>query len=266
MEKLILNEALPIVALSELGLYVNGRHLLSEKNIKALLSGRRTSMLSLKNLKSDTFVIEGLEAKLSLGKEGATDAILVHPVYREPKICAELEAKEGWAMIANDDANVAKVIKNSTDDSTRTLIFEYDSETKEFLSYSPSQVIVPIQVNGELLEESKRLAFAHGKLIEMADGTKIQYRASEPNGIIANTPVLILTIAGSEAPVSYLVLEIHPLKDYSIQQSPFTASFEAAYIEMERTENSLADREILKDSYEEFKNEYNRDYGAGHSR
>jgi len=57
---------LPLGELEKLGLYIQGRILLSRDNINALLTGRRTEMTNFKDLKFDGLSIPELDAKLSL--------------------------------------------------------------------------------------------------------------------------------------------------------------------------------------------------------
>lgn len=269
MEKLIVEEALPLAWLASVGLYENGQHKLSNVDISALLAGRRTTLVTLKNLKGESFSIGTLDAKLSLNQKDGEGFVTIHPVYKEPKLTPDLEQHEAWAILAKEVTNLSKDVQYPGEDMKRTMLFEYDMETREFLSYDPLKVHIPEKINGEELDEKKRKDFAIGKIVELADGVKVQFRAAEPKGIIANTTALVMTMAytvGAGGAATFLVEAIAPLKDLSIQQSPFTASFESAYLQMEKSANIEADEKSIKLEFEDYKNEYSRGYGISPGR
>jgi hypothetical protein len=77
-------QELPMADLERIGLAKNGRLSLDEDDRNALLSGRRTDMLRLENLKSEGIHIPALDAKLSLRPNAAGNMeLLVHPIYKE---------------------------------------------------------------------------------------------------------------------------------------------------------------------------------------
>lgn len=266
MKNILIEEALPIAALSSLGLYDGARYLLDETDLSALLSGRRTSLVNLQNLVSESFTIDSLDAKLSLNTdEDSLHEIRLHPIYKEPKRSPDLSDIEADELISGEVKTIAKPI-NFPDGSARTIIFEYDRETREFVSYDPIAVEIPIQVNGEQLDENKKKDFAMGRIVQLTDGTMIQHRASEPRGIVASRTALILTVLKDGATTSFLIKNLAPIMDVSIHKDPFSAGFESAFLEMKKIDGSISDELLQQRELEEFKSEYTRGYGRSVSR
>jgi len=266
MKNIIIGEALPVAELSRLGLYDGARYLLDDTDIAALLSGRRTSLVNLQNLVSEAFVIDSLDAKLSLNlDEDSLHEIKLHPIYKEPKLSPDLLDVEADALIAGEVKNLAKPI-NFSDGTNRTIVFEYDSETREFISYDPKGVEIPFQINGEKLDAKKSKDFALGRIVQLIDGTMIQHRASEPKGIVASRTALILTFLKDGKTASFLLKDLVPIMDSSIHQTPFSAGFESAFLEMKKNDGAISDEILQQRELDEFKSEYSRGYSHGISR
>jgi len=266
MKNIIIEEALPIAELSRLGLYDGARHLLDETDLSALLSGRRTSLVKLENLVSESFTIDSLDAKLSLNTDtDSLQQIKLHPIYKEPKRSVDLSDIETNELISGEVKNIAKSI-DFPDGGSKTIVFEYDSETREFISYDPAAVEIPFEINGEQLDTNKRADFALGKIVQLADGTMVQHRASEPQGILASRTALILTVLKDAAATMFLIKNISPIMDVSIHQTPFSPAFETAFLEMKKSDGSLSDEKLQQMELINFKSEYTRGYGHGVSR
>lgn len=266
MEKMIIMEALPVAELSRLGLYEDGKHLLSDEDIAALLAGRRTSLVNLKNLIGEAFTIESLDVKLSLHhSEPWEDEIMLHPIYKEIKLAKGMAEEELWPILTGEQTNLVKVVHDPETGVDQTHVFEYDVETKEFIFYNPLKVIVPFQVNGEKLDEKQRQDFAHGKIIKLSDGTKFQYMSSLPKGIVSTRSALILSMSDEGNSPSFLLENIAPLKISSAQEKPFSPAFESAFLQMRKSEGVYSE-EILRMELNDLKNDYHSPLGLGSSR
>ncbi|MFC4143525.1 DUF4099 domain-containing protein [Pedobacter mendelii] len=266
MEKLMIQEALPVAELSRLGLYENGKHLLSSEDITALLAGRRTSLVNLKNLIGEAFTIESLDVKLSLHhSERWGDEIMLHPIYREITLAKGMSQEELWPILTGEQTNLVKVVHDSERGTEHTLVFEYDAETKEFISYDPSLVQVPFQVNGEKLNEKQQQDFRRGAIVELTDGTKFQYMSSLPKGIVSNRSALIIAMSGSGRSPSFFIEDLAPLKVSNAQEQPFSPAFESAFLEMRKSEGVLSE-DKLQVELEDLKNDYHSPLGLGSSR
>ncbi|RZJ76795.1 MAG: DUF4099 domain-containing protein [Flavobacterium sp.] len=266
MEKMIIMEALPVAELSRLGLYEGGKHLLSPEDITALLAGRRTSLVNLKNLIGEAFTIESLDVKLSLHhSERWGDEIMLHPIYKEITLAKGMTEEELWPILTGEQTNLVKVVPSPETGVDQTLVFEYDGETKEFISYDPLKVIVPFQVNGEKLDEKQRQDFAHGKIVELSDGTKFQYMSSLPKGIVSSRSALIVAISDNGESPSFLLKNLAPIKISSAQEQPFSPAFESAFLKMRKSEG-VESEESLQIELDDLKNDYQSPLGLGSSR
>src|ERR1700756_3035981 len=98
---------LPIKDMETIGLAVNGQLLLNANDLKALLSGRRTGLMNLKNLEAENIKIKSLDAKLSLytNEKGKVE-LLIHPIYKKPKTPDFLEDFEAKELEKGEIANL----------------------------------------------------------------------------------------------------------------------------------------------------------------
>ena len=224
---------LPINELAALGIYRENQLLLEPEAISSLLSGRRTTLISLNELKGQGFSIERLDARLSLHRanSGAVE-LLIHPIYKHPRAHPLLNEQEMSALISNERAFIAKAVEREEGRSTMYNI-EYDKITRDFVGYDVSKVQAPERVNGMLLSEEEKSAFQRGELIQLTDGTKLQHRASEPKGMISDRKALVLSVL-LDGGISYLLLQgIRALGEDSPQIDHRTPAFNAALSEME---------------------------------
>ena len=252
--------------LSRLGLYEGGKHLLSPEDITALLAGRRTSLVNLKNLIGEAFTIESLDVKLSLHhSERWGDEIMLHPIYKEITLAKGMTEEELWPILTGEQINLVKVVHNPETGVDKTLVFEYDGETKEFISYDPLKVSVPFKVNGEKLDEKRHRDFAQGKIFELSDGTKFQYMSSLPKGIVSSRSALIIAMSDNGESPSFLLENLAPLKISSAQQQPFSPAFESAFLEMRKSEG-VQSEDSLQIELDDLKNDYHSPLGLGSSR
>ncbi|WP_166333021.1 DUF4099 domain-containing protein [Sphingobacterium chungjuense] len=195
---------MPINEFGKLGLHKNGGFNISPENMEALLAGRRTGMLSMADLNIDGFAIRRLDAKLSLTRgENGTVQLNIHPIYREPQSHPLLSDDEGKALIAGEKHAVNK--EQEIDfNKQKKVIIEYDELTREFVSYDPEEMQVPIRINGEELSEKQKEAFRGDEVVELADGTKIQHSATDNKGIRSDSKRLILSVL-LDGGISYMV-------------------------------------------------------------
>ncbi len=264
MKQTLINEALPALALSKLGLQEGKNFILNVDDLTALLSGRRTSLVKLQHLIGEDFTIESVEAKLSMDMEEDSDqAIIFHPVYKEPQLVADLSLEETQQLIRGELQNIVKNVKLSDGEDRRT-VFEYDKETRDFVSYEASKVQVPYKVNGEIMNLDQKREFANGNVVELSEGTLVQYRATEPQGIIANRPALFVSYF--EQNEGFIIENIPPLKDTDIQHSPFTKGFEKVFFELQKSLPGGIKGDFLQREFADLKSEYSRGYGQGTSR
>lgn len=233
MKNLFDQHELPLKEMEDLGIYHKDQLLLDPHNIRALLAGRRTELLSLEGLRAENFSIDRLDAKLSLVRSPAGEVqVLIHPIYKQYRPHPLLTQEQMSNLIEGRDAYISKRIQKEEGKSSM-LNIEYDRETKEFISYEVSHVQVPDLINGMFLSQEEKSAYQRGEQVKLADGTQVQHRASEPLGILSDRKALILSVL-LDGGISYLLLRgINSLKDNARQVDYATPSFNSAYQQME---------------------------------
>jgi hypothetical protein len=205
-DQLFDEQALPLEDLEKIGLAKNGRLILNEEDLKALLSGRRTDMLRLENLVSEGIHILAMNAKLSLKQnaEGNLD-LLIHPIYREAEYPAYLTDSEAEALEKGELVNIKKVLSDTEGNETDILI-EFDKETNEFIITDTEKILVPDFVNNEKLTLEQKERYRKGKEVELKDGTRFQYSGTDRQGISANKLALVASIL-IDGGLSYLLFK-----------------------------------------------------------
>ena len=187
-------EALPMEDLQKVGLAQNGKLNISKEDLDLLLSGRRTQMLRLENLVSDGLRIQQMDAKLSLkpNPEGNLD-LLVHPIYKQAQQLPFLTDTEAEKLEKGTIRNLEKSIFDDEGNFVDVLI-EFDKETNEFIVTDEARILVPDRINGEYLSLDQKERYRKGKEVELADGTKVQFSATDKNGIKANKLMIVASL------------------------------------------------------------------------
>lgn len=224
---------LPLSQFEDLGLYHDKQLLLGPEEIQALLNGRRTDLISLRALKGKGFEIERLDARLSLQREDSGEiSLMIHPIYKAAREHPLLTAGEMDDLINGRKDFIGRRIEK---EEGRWAMYniEYDPVTRDFVGYDVSRVQTPERINGMLLGEEEKSAFKRGELVELTDGTRVQHRASDPNGIRSDRKALVLSVL-LDGGISYLLIRgIQSLTDGAIQVNHRTPAFNQALEEME---------------------------------
>jgi hypothetical protein len=84
-------------------------------------------------------------------------------------------------------------------------VIEYDPQTRQFMDYDPKKIKVPEQINGENLSVEKKRKLKEGEVITLVDGTQVQIRTSDKNGLRSNRGLLVLSIL-MDGGLSYLLV------------------------------------------------------------
>lgn len=245
MKTLFQSSDLPLAQLEKLGLYYQEQLLLNPEEIGPLLSGRRTPLVSLFELKGEKFDIERLDARLSLHREVDNNVeLLIHPIYHTPKPHSLLTELEMNQLIQGKKDFIAKSIQIE-DGISAMYNLEYDPVTNDFVGYNVPQVQAPDLVNGMILDQEQKELFKKGELIELADGTRFQHRVTQPNGLLADRRELILSVL-EDGGISYLLIKnIQPLNTISAQRDYHTPAFNKTLAEMQGVEESTMQQRKL---------------------
>lgn len=197
---------LPIKDLETIGLAAGGQLLLNVDDLKALLSGRRTSLLELHDLETENIKIKSINAKISLkpNEKGKLD-LLIHPIYRNGVTPDFLNETEAAQLRKGEVANLLKITLDNHGNKKEMLI-EYDPETKEFIVSDTEKILAPDMVNNEFLTPAQKENYRKGKEVQIADGTKFNYSATDHHGIRSNKLALVASIL-MDGGLSYMVFK-----------------------------------------------------------
>ncbi len=245
MKTLFQQSELPLEQLSTLGIYHQDQLLLNPEEISALLSGRRTELISLHHLNGEKFDIERLDARLSLHRDGHNGVeLLIHPIYHSPRKHPLLTELEMYGLIQGKKDFIAKSIQIEEGISAMYNI-EFDQVINDFVGYSVPEVQAPDLVNGIMLDAEQKEAFKKGVPIELPDGTRFQHRVSQPKGLLADRRELILSVL-VDGGISYLLIkDIQPLSTIRTQLNHQTPAFNKALADMQgTTENTTQEQKL----------------------
>src|SRR6187402_2063228 len=195
---------LPIKDLETIGLAAGGQLLLNVDDLKALLSGRRTSLMELHDLEAENIKIKSINAKISLrpNESGKLD-LLIHPIYRKAETPDFLNETEAQQLFKGEVANLLKITLDNHGNKKEMLV-EYDAETKEYIVSDTEKILAPDMVNNEFLTPAQKELYRKGKEVQIADGTKFSYSATDHHGIRSNKLRLVASIL-IDGGLSYMV-------------------------------------------------------------
>jgi len=217
MKPLFEQHQLPISEFQRLGLVAENHIQLDAVDLNALLLGRRTGLITVRNLEANGLKLEKIDLKLSLERnQDGKLSLALHPIFRSPQQHPLLQGYDADPLMDGTVSNIHKVYgKNGQQDFEA--VIEYDPQTRTFIAYDPSQVVAPIAINGITLTEPQDYQFRRGKLVDLGDGTKFQHRASVPLGIVANRSELILTF---QEPGPFQHVYMHGIQNIPLTRQP----------------------------------------------
>lgn len=193
-QKIYQEKDLPWAELEELGLASKGKLLLDQSDKDALLSGRRTSVRQLSDIKDGSLQISAIDVKLSLKPDDAGKLQLqAHPIHKYPQQPEALTDLETVQFVSGLTDVLHKTVPGP-DGKEREVFYEYDSETHEFIETDPLKITVPDRINGEELTPAQRERYRKGKEIEMSDGTNLRYTGIDADPVRSNRLMLVASI------------------------------------------------------------------------
>lgn len=194
IKQIYAEQALPFEDLRKIGIAKKIELNLSQDDLTALLSGRRTGMLRLKNLVSNDLHIAELDAKLSVRPDAKGKLeLLVHPIYKQRQQLPFLTDTQADMLEKGEIPNIEKMIFDDKGDPKDVLI-EFDKETNEFIVTDEARILVPDQINGEFLSLEQKERYRKGKEVELSDGTTIQFAANLKKSARSNKLAFIASV------------------------------------------------------------------------
>lgn len=234
MDKIYSMSELPRSDLAALGLLLGGEILLEEKDLEALLAGRRSSLLKLKNIAGDGYYIGAVDAKISLIKNFDGElSINLHPIYHLPQSSKLLSDTEQQQLIEGKLSNILK--QYTRIGLIEKWLIEFDTECRDFIAIDPTKSPIPTEINGYRLTPEDKETYANGGIVNLPDHTSVQRRFSDVQGITANRDRLILTFQ-EDGNIAYKLLEnIANIYNSQLQQfNAQTPAFQEALIALQQ--------------------------------
>ncbi|MFD2968836.1 DUF4099 domain-containing protein [Sphingobacterium bambusae] len=224
MHYLFKEAELPREALQSLNLFNNEKVAIDDYDLEAMFAGRRSALIAISDVELNSFRIARMEVKLSLNRTDSGEVeLLIHPVYRSPQPHYLLDQQAMGTLMDGEQPNHV-VELNVGDDKVRRMVVEYDAETREFLAYDAASVKAPVMVNGEELDADQREAYRLGKQVTIYDDTTVQYRVSEPKGMLSNTERVILSFEDDGKLRHVMLHELRNLQDGFHRQLDYNSS------------------------------------------
>lgn len=195
-------EDIPVAEFENIGLSKDGLVTLAEHDLRALLTGNRTGLIRLTNLEDGDLKIMAMDAKLSLrrNEDGKLD-LLLHPVYREMMSPAYVTDDEAEKLSTGELPVLDKIVE--VNGVKKEVLIEFDSDTREFVITDTERILAPDFVNNEKLTAEQKRKFKKGETVQLEDGTKLRYSATDANNIRSNKLHLVASII-LDGGVSYI--------------------------------------------------------------
>lgn len=131
-----------------------------------------------------------------------------------------------------------------TQKKDKTLLFEFDEDTKSFVGVDRESIIVLEEVNGVKLTPEQKREFKDGKAVTLNDGTEFQFSPSSPNNLKSNRQFLIASLL-LDGGMSYLLF--HVLKNLiTIEQPKEGLGYNKGYLDaLDKVKADLLTKQAL---------------------
>ena len=270
LQEIFKQKDLPVKDLEKIGLASKGNLLMDMDDLQALLAGKRTDMISLKNLSADGLNIDQLDAKISMkpNAKGKLD-LLIHPIYKEASYPPFLTDVEAQKLQNGESVNISKTTVDDLGNKKEILV-EFDKDTKEFVITDTEKIIVPDMVNNERLTAEQKERYRKGKEVELKDGAIFQMNNTTRKGIVSNKTALIVSLL-LDGGISYLLMKglnaLSGKKHDEVQSNDYGKGYEQAFKDMQAQLKQDKKQENGFDIGHTKSNEYSRGYNrSGTSR
>ena len=218
-EKIDIN-TLPTVDLAQIGLYNDGEWKISQENIQSLLQGKKTDLLMLAIKRGNDII--NLHAKISF----IQGTLKIHPIYNNPQFHPLLSDQESNLLMHEKKSLIRKPQKNAIYTQQESIFIAYDSQTREFTSYSSSTLPNIQMVNNIKLNNEQQKSLAHGDSIVLQDGSHIQFSVKSGLHILSDNKEVVFSVSHNKESTYYIIKfpenNIAPQRSLSNQENPHT--------------------------------------------
>lgn len=222
-----------------IGLVRQGNIIIGSDDKAALLAGRRTQLLLLNNLDFAGMRIASLYVKLSLADVGNHQLnIIFHPQNLESTRPNYLTSAEQAYLESGRTKSIEKWLPDEKGED-KWMLIEFDYETKEFIRTPKRRIVPPDAINGFSITQEQKIAYMKGQIVQVADGTNVQYTATNEKGIRANHLEAVLS-RNTESGIVYTAFsDIRTLTNYhhDYQEYPPTNAYLNTLVKLQRQES-----------------------------
>lgn len=197
-EKIDIN-TLPIVDLAQIGLYKDGEVKISPENIQSLLQEKKTDLLMLAIKRGNDMI--NLPAKISF----IQGTLKIHPIYKTPQFHPLLSDQESYLLMHEKKSLIRKPQNDALHAQQESIFIAYDSQTREFTSYSSSALPNIQMVNNIALNDKQQKSLAHGDSIVLQDGTHIQFSIKSGLHILSEKKEVALRVSRTKESTYYII-------------------------------------------------------------
>jgi hypothetical protein len=218
-EKIDIN-TLPMVDLAQIGLYKDGEVRISSENIQSLVQGRKTDLLMLTIKRGNDMI--NLPAKISF----IQGTLKIHPIYKTPQYHPLLSDQEANLLMQEKKSLIHKPQNNALLIHQDSIYIEYDSQTREFASYSSSALPNIQMVNNIALNDKQQKSLSHGDSVVLQDGSHIQFSIKSGLHILSDKKEVAIRVSHNNESTYYIIKfpehNIAPQRTLSNQENTHT--------------------------------------------
>lgn len=162
---------LPFEQLSKVGLNKDAFLKLSDSNLVALLSGRRSDLIRFSNLEVDGNKIQPLDTKLSFGREqDGKVTVAFHPINKSIVNEFKLNPEELASLVSGKSVSVLKEVP-AKGGKNENIVVQFDKDLNGFVAERQANIIAPEDINGVKLTEKQKASFSKGEEISVDNQT-----------------------------------------------------------------------------------------------
>lgn len=251
-------ENLPLTQMQEVGLAKDGKLLIDQEDLQALLSGRRTDMITLRSLSVDGQKLPEIHSKVSLtGLPDGESKLVFHPIYKQVDNPEFLTVDESESLQKKEVSSINKIIQDDWG-NPKEIIAEFDEQTNEFVITDSRRLLTPELVNNEYLNEKQKEMYKQGKRVVLSEGTQFQFTGNGRKSIQANKPAVVMSVSNSNG-VSYVHYDNLPPLDGKRNQNAGQLS-EGYYKHLDEFATQTAIKDINKEIDPDLENEQSMGY------
>lgn len=127
------------------------------------------------------------------------------PYTNKPRTYRFSQAAKAKKLEKGTVLNIEKTIFDD-EGNLKDVLIEFDKETNEFIVTDEARILAPDRIDGQYLSLDQKERYRKGKEVELADGTKVQFSATDKNGIKANKLMLVASLL-MDGGLSYIIFK-----------------------------------------------------------